>query len=414
MQQYSPKQADVLLNADARWNLLVGAASSGKTYVSYDLLLKRMRRQPPGPALLIGRTQQTLERNVLAPMRERFGDYYVSRIRSDDGSVYLFGRKCYAVGANDEQAQKKIQGMSIVYAYGDEFPTWPESFMNMLKSRLRIPGAKFDGTGNPEGPYHWAKVNMIDKATELGMKVWHFVLDDNPFNDPAFVADLKAQYAGTVWYQRLILGLWVQAQGAIYDMFNENIHVVDSLPSWPVHTYLVPIDYATGNPTAFLMLAVVTDPKERLTKVYVVDEYYWDSRARGRQKTDAEYSADLKQFIARIAPTIYVDPSAASFKAQLRKDNVHNVKDADNSVLDGIRLVASFLVNRRLFFLRGKTPNLLREIGGYVWDAAAQKKGEDKPVKENDHALDALRYGIYTHFKRDGLATTPVAKHPAW
>lgn len=415
MQAYSRKQAEVLLNANSRWNFLIGATRSGKTFVSYDLLLKRMLRQPPGRAVLIGKTIGTLERNVLEPMRERFGIEYVSHIMQERGAlvVHLFGRKCYVLGANDAKAATKLQGMGLVYAYGDEVPTWHPDVFTQLKARLSEPGAMFDGTGNPEGPNHWLKKDFLDKEG-LNLYYQHFTLDDNPFLPPEFVESLKTEYAGTVWYGRYILGEWIGAEGMVYDMFDADRHVVDHMPNLPIRAWLVPIDYATGNPTAFLKLAVVYDPQEKREKVYVVDEYYWDSQAKGKQKTDVEYSADLKTFIDGITPIIYVDPSAASLKAQFKKDRIYGVKDADNSVLDGIRLVASFLASGRLFIVKGRAPNLLKEFAAYVWDSKAQAKGKDEPLKQNDHALDALRYGLYTYFRRDGQARLPVTKHPAW
>lgn len=171
---YSPKQADVLLNANARWNLMCGATRSGKTYVSYDLMLKRLLTQP-APRWIIGKTERTIVRNILDPMRNRFGAAYVSKIKGD-GVCKIFGKEFYTVGANDEGSLRKIQGASMGYSYGDEVSTWPQSFFEMLKTRLDKPGAKFDGTCNPEGPYHWLKTTFIDKAENYNLKYWHFVL----------------------------------------------------------------------------------------------------------------------------------------------------------------------------------------------------------------------------------------------
>lgn len=386
---YSPKQADVMLNADARWNLLTGATRSGKTHVTYDLLLKRMRTQPPGNCLLIGKTERTLKRNVLNPLRERFGEKYVSRVFGD-GEVYLFGRHCYITGANDERAVTKIQGMSAVYAYGDEVTTWPESVFQMLKSRLDKPGAKFDGTCNPEGPYHWLKKDVIDKKDELNVKHWHFTLDDNPFLDPEFVESLKKEYSG-VWYQRYILGLWVMAEGVIYDMFSESDHVVKKLPK--MKKRWVGVDYGTTNPTVFLLLGLGADDN-----LYVISEWSWDSKEKGRQMTDKEYSEAFRKwcFKNQVVPSsVFVDPSAKSFMLQLNRDGVRRVIAADNSVEDGIRVVSSLLGMNRLF-VHESCKGVIEEFHAYVWDEKAQERGEDKPVKANDHRMDALRYGIYS------------------
>src|SRR5690606_18508045 len=339
---YSPKQADVMLNADARWNLLTGATRSGKTYVTYDLLLKRMRTQPPGNCLLIGKTERTLKRNVLNPLRERFGEKYVSRVFGD-GEVYLFGRHCYITGANDERAVTKIQGMSAVYAYGDEVTTWPESVFQMLKSRLDKPGAKFDGTCNPEGPYHWLKKDVIDKKDELNVKHWHFTLDDNPFLDHEFVESLKKEYSG-VWYQRYILGLWVMAEGIIYDMFDQSKHVVPTVDR-PYTQYYVSIDYGTQNPMAFGLWGFYDGVW------YKVKEYHYDGRARGRQKTDEEYYQDLLDFAGNLPiRSIIIDPSAQSFIATIRKKGRFAVRQARNDVLEGIRNVATALNTGKILY----------------------------------------------------------------
>jgi PBSX family phage terminase large subunit len=354
-----------------------------------------MLLQPPGNSLLIGKTERTLTRNVLDPMRERFGARYVSEI-DHNGAIRLFGRRCYVVGANDERAIRKIQGISLVYAYGDEFATWPESFFNMLKSRLRTPGAKFDGTCNPEGPYHWAKTSLLDRAGDLDLFSRHFVLDDNPFLDTSYVMALKTEYVG-MWYKRYILGLWVAAEGAVYDMFDESSHAIDSLPvnddGYPALVrYWVGVDYGTTNPTVFLLVG-----QDAAGKLYVCDEWRYDSAEHGgRQKTDQEYSAAFRDWIASHAVLpkfVFIDPSAASFIAQLRRDGVRNLASADNSVGDGIRRVATLFSSGRLL-IHKRCKGLIREISGYVWDAKAQAYGEDTPCKQADHGPDALRYVI--------------------
>lgn len=362
---------------------MIGAASSGKTYVSYFLKAKRMRQLPPGNCLLIGKTERTYARNVLDPMRDLFGDQFVSQVKGN-GVVEMFGRQCYLVGANDERSITKIQGISIVYADCDEFPTYPESFFQMLKSRLRQPGACADLTANPENPYHWAKT-FID--TTKNLRSWHFLLDDNPFLDTAYVEAIKQEYTG-VWYRRYILGEWCAAEGAVYSMFDESLHVVDQLPA--MRQYWVGVDYGTTNPTVFLLMGEGVDDC-----LYVIDEYRYDSAEHGgRQKTDAQYSADYRLWIQHhgVKPRwVIIDPSAASFIAQLHADKIQNLAHADNAVLDGIRRVSTLLGANRLKIHRS-CKGLIQEMSGYVWDAKAALVGDDKPLKVNDHSVDALRY----------------------
>jgi PBSX family phage terminase large subunit len=375
----------------ARINVWEGSVRSGKTTCSLVRWLEYVKTGPPGELLMAGKTERTLKRNILDPMEQMLGKKRFKYNRGL-GEAYLFGRRIYIAGANDERAAGKIQGMTLAGAYGDELSLWPESFFKMLLSRLSVAGAKFFGTTNTDSPYHWLKTDLLDKEG-LDLRSWHFELEDNPNLDPAYIEALKKEYTG-LWYKRFILGLWVLAEGAIYDMWDDEIHAVDIIPE-RFDRYLLGVDYATGNPTAFILIG------QKGQSLYAVDEYYWDSAKTGRQKTDAEYSTDLQRFIAgRYPQAICIDPSAASFILQLRRDGVRNIREADNSVLDGIRNVASFLSGKHLFVYRKKCPNLLKEFASYVWDPKAQKKGEDKPVKANDHALDALRYVIQTMFAR--------------
>lgn len=393
MPAYSPKQARALLEPPKRWNFLVGAARSGKTYVQYDILPIRARRLPKGNAFLIGKTLGTLTKNVIRPMQERFGTSQVSDIRNRGGAneIWAFGRRFYVVGAQDESSLKYIQGVGMVYANCDEMALYPKTFVEMLKSRLSEPGACCDATFNPEGPRHFIKTDFIDRAEEIDLRYIHFTLDDNPYLDPSFVSALKSEYKG-VWYKRLILGLWVAAEGAIYDMFDEDVHVVDVLP--PMVHYWVAGDYGTTNPTVFLLIGLGSDGC-----YYVVDEYRYDSVEHGgHRQTGPQYADDLKKFVAghKVYPQEYFfDPSAVEFIELLRQHpyNMDNVTGANNEVTPGIRRVGAQFGTRKLF-IHSRCKGLILEIMGYLWDSKAQERGEDAPVKQADHGPDALRYFV--------------------
>ncbi len=401
---FSHKQLDVIANSTARINILDGSVRSGKTIASLVAWIMFVSEAPPGELLMVGKTERTLKRNILDVLEQIVGSRYF-KYNLGAGEATLFGRRIYLVGANDLRSEGKIRGLTLAGAYGDEIALWPESFFTMLLSRLSIPGARFMGTTNPDSPYHWLKTNYLDRAGELGLRRWHFLLEDNSNLDPAYVEALKKEYVG-LWYKRFILGLWVQAEGAVYDMWDDAIHVVDEVPS-QFTRYYVGVDYGTSNPTAFLLVGQHED------KLYVIDEYYWDSAERGRQKTDAEYSRDLQEFIkGRYPQAIVIDPSATSFITQLRRDGVRMIRHANNSVLDGIRTVAVFLSQKRLFVYRKRCSSLPREFTAYVWDPQAQKRGEDRPLKQNDHALDALRYVVHTVFGR--LAPGVLSKPKGW
>ena len=378
--RYSSKQAEVLLNADARWNILCGAVRSGKTWVSYDLMLQRLAELPDGDRVMIGRTQQTLERNVLNPMRRILGgSQIVSHINSKN-TVYIAGKPFYVVGADNKEAVTKIQGLGLVYAYGDEVTTWHESVFQMLKSRLSDKGALFDGTCNPENPLHWLKRDILDR-TDLSVKQWHFVIDDNPFLPTEYVENLKKEYTG-VFYSRYILGQWVRAEGIIYDMFDAHIHVVPSAAR--VYTkYYVSCDYGTQNPTVFGLWGLCDGVW------YKVKEYYYSGREQNKQRTDRQFADDYQAFVKGFTITaVIVDPSAASFIAELKQRNLP-VIPADNAVLDGIRLTGSLLESGKIKIC-DCCKQTIKDFSLYVWDE--KSLSEDKPIKDNDHTMDETRY----------------------
>jgi PBSX family phage terminase large subunit len=387
---FTPRQIEALA-VESRYNIFEGSVRSGKTYVSLWWWCFFIREFAPekGNLLMIGRTERTLERNVLNPMIEIFGPARMHYSRGLGEGEFL-GRRFYYVGANDERSQEKIRGMTVCGAYGDEITLWPESFWEMLRSRLSPRGARFIGTTNPDSPFHWLKTKTLDREDELNLSVIRFRLDGNTFLDPDFITDLKKEYTG-LWYRRFIDGEWCQAEGAVYDTWDEELYVREN-PIQGHHTRDIAIDYGTSNPTVFL------ECLHGGGNFHVAREYYWDSRGEGRQKTDGQYADDLEEFIGQgRCRWVVVDPSAASFIAELKRRRLP-VKPADNDVLDGIREVAKRLSSGDLTIAPG-CEWTRKGFSAYVWDSKAQRKGEDKPLKENDHAMDALRYWIYTLYR---------------
>lgn len=386
----SPKQQYTISEATKRWNIWSGAVRSSKTYTGYFLLPQRVLEQQ-GNKLLIGKTERTLERNIIDPMRDIYGHKYISSIHGK-GVVTIFGKDCYCLGANDKRAVDKIRGLGLAYAYGDEITTWHEDLFEMLKSRLSEPNAVFDGTCNPEGPNHWMKKFIDRELKGNNLKYFSFRIDDNPFLDPAFVRALKAEYTG-MWYRRYILGEWCLAEGVIWDMFDEKLHVVKQLPK--MIRYYVGVDYGTSNATVFLLIGRGDDGN-----YYIIKEYYHaGGEGMTKSKTDIQYAKDFVLWLGDIKPYwIFIDPSAKSFRVQLYQwrnkfPTLKRVAQAINDVLPGIRRVASMLHAERLF-VHSSCVNVRREIPMYVWDEKAQERGEDEPMKENDHSPDALRYVV--------------------
>jgi PBSX family phage terminase large subunit len=416
------KGAWSIANANKRQNIWHGSVRSTKTVNSLIKFSHWTKNEAPvgGDILFTGRTRDTVKRNVLYPLRR-----YVGRRNCKfsivNGEGKLYGRIFYIVGANDETSEERIRGLTLAGVYIDEITIIPESFYRMALSRLSLDGSRLYGTTNPDGPFHWLK-KEIDKDMPQ-MSVFHFTLDDNPYISQQYKDDLKAEYGeGTLWYKRYYLGLWVQAQGAVYDMWDESRHVIKDLPAEGFDWYYTWIDYGTANPCAFGYNGVKDG------KVTCIKEYYYDGRNSQKQKTDMDIYYDLHAFLRGVPNRwIILDPSALSLKTQLKKEEMcrdcqgtgkvngakcetctgkgkmdpfTNLKDCDNSVLDGIRTLSSFLQNGR-YHVHESCKNHRMEFGAYTWNSKAQAKGEDVPMKVNDHTMDGARYGVHTLFGQE-------------
>lgn len=386
-----------------------GAVRSSKTITSLLDFARFVRQAPAGELAIVGRTERTAARNIIEPLTAMFGRF-VSYNRGTS-TLTLFGRTVYVIGANNEASRTKIQGMTLVGLYIDEAAVIPESFFNMAYTRLSVAGAKMWLTANPEGRSHWLLTKWLERgklhvradgAVEhlngpLDLHRYTFVLDDNPFLAPEFVARLKASYTG-VWYLRFILSQWTNAEGAIYDQFDPAKHVVGwSLLPRMRRILGVGADYGTTNATAAIALGWGEDGK-----LYALDEWRHDTKTGEATWTDAQLSAGVRAWLpgphtphpAEPDPEwLFVDPAAASFKTQLYYDGLRNVANADNDVVTGIRATASLMAAGKLL-VSDRCAGLLKEIPGYVWDSKAAAAGEDKPVKADDHSLDALRYAV--------------------
>ena len=392
-------QTASIAQANARINLWVGSVRAGKTLGSSLRWVHFTQRGPDGPLAMIGKTERTIRRNVVEPLVDLCPPGLIKEVYGD-GYIEIQGRRIYLVGANDAKAESKIRGWTLAGAYGDEVTTWPEGFLEMLLTRLSIDDAQFFGTTNPDGPFHPVKLKYIDKADELDMKVFQMTLDDNPGLSEKYKADVIAEMkaAGPMYYQRYILGLWVAAEGAIYGLEPDGPYVIEKVPEdVSIIDALVCIDYGTTNPTVFLYLGLGDDDK-----VYVLDEWRHDPEDDLQRKTDAEFSAAFREWVVTLPywdVPVVIDPSAASFITQMYREGIGGIRKANNAVTDGIRLTSTLLGEDRIRILK-HCDGLIREMSSYVWDAKAAEKGEDKPVKKNDHGPDALRYGLMSQRAR--------------
>lgn len=381
---FSEKQTEFFNSADRRWNIKVGATRSGKTYADYYMIPKRIRNRigKDGLAVILGVSQATIERNILEPMRSIWGNDFVGKISSRN-TCQMFGETVYCLGAEKVSQVSKLRGASIKYCYGDEVADWNTEVFTLLKSRLDKKYSCFDGALNPQGPNHWLKQFLDSDADIYTQK---YTIFDNPFLPKEFVANLCKEYEGTVYYKRYVLGEWALAEGLIYPMYEQSI---DNLPrNAHIAQYALSIDYGTMNAFAAVLWGKIDGIW------YGIKEYYYSGRDSGIQKTDEEYLQDLNMFTGELSDLeTIIDPSAASFIALLRKQSgKYRVRPADNNVSDGIRDTAVAL-RKGAIKICPECENWKVEAGGYVWDDNAQ---EDKPIKVNDHLMDATRYFVRT------------------
>lgn len=392
----SPKQATYIHNAHARWNIKTGAVRSGKTWLDTAYTIPARVRAAPmdGHIVLLGHTQETLRRNVITPMRRLWGEALVGPYSQADSSLPLFGRRAIVLGAAQRERAYALQGMGIAYAYGDEVTTWSKAVFEMVKSRLDLPESRFDGTCNPEGPQHWLKA-FLDTAGDLYHQA--YTIDDNPFLPPGFVAALKAEYRGSVLYDRYILGRWQRAEGLIYRSFDPARHVVQAVP--PLRTVTFAADIGHANATVFLAIGEADDGR-----AYVLSEWRHAGGEDGDTRSPLSYArafCSYQQSTLAAHPGaayggLYADPSALGFLQQLREEGVSRIYRAKNDVLLGIAAVSSRIDADALRVHTG-CRFLLQELAGYAWDEEAARRGQDVPIKENDHAVDALRYWAVHH-----------------
>lgn len=385
--KFSPKQNEFIRHATHRYNLKVGAVRSGKSYIDIAYTVPaRLRavKDKDGLNFIIGVSKETIERNVLQPMREIYTDTIVGTINSRNIAM-VCGVPVYCIGAEKISQLAKIQGASIKYCYGDEIAKWNPEIFTMLQSRLDKPYSKFDGACNPEYPSHWLK-QFVDRA-DIDAYVQKYTIFDNPFLSKEFVDNLCKEYSGTVYYKRYILGEWALAEGLIYPMYE---HAIEEAPrNISTEKYYMSIDYGTRNAFAALVWEL------RGQVWYATRGFYYSGRDAGISKTDGEYMIDIDKLTEGLPGPIrtIVDPSAASFIALLRKhDTRYKVFPADNAVMDGIRETA-LAIQRDMIKIDPSIKEWKSEAGGYVWDETA---GDDKPIKVNDHYMDSTRYFVKT------------------
>lgn len=369
-----------------------GAIRSGKTVAMICGFLEWSQKTFSHQSfILAGKTVGTLKRNVLKPMFAILDEWgWAYEYNRSEGVISIGTNTYHIFGASSDAAQDTLQGMTAAGALGDEVALFPQSFTDQMIGRCSLDGARIWMNCNPEGPKHWFKVEFIDKAEEKLALYLTFNMNDNPSLSAKVKARFERMFSG-VFYKRYILGLWVRAEGVIFDMFDECKHVVDASELAFTNQWWVSVDYGTQNPCVFLLWGKTTDGKWVCTK-----EWYYDGRSLGKQMTDEEYADALEKFVGdHPIRSVTPDPSAASFIVTLRKRGKFHVRRGKNAVAPGIRNTATALSTGMLLFDKSCVETI-KEFHAYVWDEKAVERGQDVPLKQSDHCMDAVRYFVHT------------------
>lgn len=428
----SEKQVKVVKNGNARWNILYGATRSGKTHVSYFLALKHLHEHWNDNVLFVGKTINTIDRNVFDVMRNIFGERHIGKI-VDKRQITIFGKKCYVVGANDDRAITKIQGMGIGYAYCDELTTYPENFFQMLKSRLDVPNACCDATCNPESPSHFVK-QFIDKP-DVDVYAEHFTLYDNPYLPAEFVKSLEAEYRGTIYFDKWILGKWVKAEGLVFPLFKREKHYLTPQEYTRQYGYhrivyiIFGVDGANTNDSTVIQPIAIMDSGQAVA----IEMFYHNPKVNGQLSNEQlvpfilKYFEEIKQKYrldyGHIGLYTAIDCAAAdlSLTLQYHLPNYFNV----NSFTKKDIMLTTDVVNNAFSrnavcildfggyfnYVRGErvetTNQLVTDLELMVWDKTNTKYDPEVP---NDCA-DAFRYALCAYYNNpDNLWATPDDK----
>lgn len=389
----SDKQKQILAFSYSPYDVLIcdGAVRSGKTSIEVVAFVDWAMREFSGQRFgICGKTVGSAENNIIVPYKSSSyakGRYSIQYRRSQKIMEVRRGRRVNyfeVFGGRDESSYTLIQGRTLAGVLLDEVVLMPESFVNQALARCSVEGAKIWFSCNPGSPSHWFKEQWIDRKEEHNALYLHFEMTDNPSLSDNTLARYRSMYHG-VFYDRYVRGLWVAAEGLIYPMFTEDKITPDEDRSY--RRYMISMDYGTRNPTAMILWGLYDGAW------YGIKEYYFSSRSEKSQKTDQEYYNDLCKLAGDLAvDRVIIDPSALSFITLVEKMHRFKVWTADNDVLDGIRHTAQCLDDGAIKICRA-CKNAIKEFGLYSWDEDAT---EDRPIKDNDHAMDAIRYFVET------------------
>lgn len=392
--KFSPKQHLAMkwwsMRSYRNYDALIcdGSVRSGKTLsMSLGFILWAGNSFENGAFAMCGKTITSLRRNVITPLLPLLGSYGFTvreKVSGNYFDVTFLGRtnRVYLFGGKDEGSASLIQGMTLSGVFFDEVALMPRSFVEQALARCSVSGSKMWFNCNPDNPSHWFYTEWIKKLRDKNAMYLHFTMDDNPSLSMKVIERYKRMYSGT-FYDRFVLGKWTASQGVVYPMFSESKHVFGG--EVECDSFVISCDYGTVNPTSFGLWG------HRDGIWYRLSEYYYSSKKEGSCRTDEEHYAALEELAGdRHIEKVIVDPSAASFIECIRRHGKFRVVKADNDVISGIRQVGSALKQGKLRFHKS-CRDILREFTLYSWN---EKSGIDAPVKENDHAMDDMRYFV--------------------
>lgn len=396
----SKQQGEFLQRCDHRWNIKTGATGSGKSWLDYAVVIPQrlMALKGEGAAVILGNTQGTANRNILEPMRDIWGEALVGTIGSDNWAK-LFGRKVYVLGADNKKHVARIQGWTLEYAYGDEITTWAEPVFQMLKSRLRCPHSHFDGTCNPDAPGHWFKT-FLDSNADIYCQ--SSTIFDNPFLPKEFVDNLCKEYAGTVYYNRFILGQWVAAEGVIYRAFCDHPErfIVDDLPEGDaIRNAVIGVDFGGGT-SAHAFCCMGFTVRGRLV---VLDEYY-EKRALEPNRLAADFVDFVRRCKSRwIVTDCWCDSAEQTLINGLRSAAASaglgiNIGNAQKRPINDRIRATCILMGAGRFLVNRDCKETIDALKSALWDS--KKLTEDVRLDDGTTNIDSLDCMEYS-FERD-------------
>lgn len=365
-----------------------GAVRSGKTLsMSLGFVFWASNSFSGGTFAMCGKTVTSLRRNVITPLLNMLGGVGFTcceKVSKNYIDVTLLGRtnRFYLFGGKDEGSASLIQGITLSGVFLDEVALMPRSFVEQALARCSVSGSKMWFNCNPDNPSHWFYTEWIKKAEQKRALYLHFTMDDNPSLSQKLKNRYKRLYSGA-FYDRFVLGKWTASEGLVYPMFSREKHVYSG--SVDCEKYVVSCDYGTVNPSSFGLWGLSNGKWHR------VREYYYSSKREGISRTDEEHYQALEELAGGLKiEKVIVDPSAASFIECIRRHKKFRVVKADNDVITGIRRVCAALKQDRLM-INDSCRDIIREFSLYRWN---EKSAGDFPVKENDHAMDDMRYFV--------------------